>query len=244
MENLKLEMLKFCQWNCRSAIANKGNLENLLSTNNINIALLSETWFKPNIYTNFDNFNNVHKDRPDGKGGVAILIKKQIRYTEVVLPTINNCMQVCITIDLQNNSKLTLVSLYVPPQTKITLNEWNLFFNAIPKPFIVGGDFNSHHIAWGCDHSDTYGKILLDSLDNNNLTILNDGSPTYIGNYFRQKSAIDLTICTPQLHQNLEWTTLSDPFGSDHLPIIVNCQFIPNWIVFKDQRKWNIKKAN
>lgn len=237
------EILKICQWNCRSAIANKDNLEHLLYTHKIKVALLSETWFKPGVYVNFSEYNTVRKDRADGKGGVAILIKNNIKYNEINLPHIDNCMHVCITINVNNNIKLSLVSLYVRPQSRINLYDWNLFFNAIPKPFVVGGDFNAHHMAWGCDHNDVYGNVLMNSLDYNNLIYLNDGSPTYVG-YQRQSSAIDLTICSPQFQHNLEWYTILDPHGSDHVPIVINCQCSPEVIQRSNYRRWNIKKAN
>lgn len=71
--------LKICQWNCRSAIANKTNLEHLLEDNKVDVALLSETWFKPGRYVAFSGYNVERNDRHDGHGGVAILIKTSIK---------------------------------------------------------------------------------------------------------------------------------------------------------------------
>nr|CAH7712778.1 unnamed protein product [Callosobruchus chinensis] len=97
---------------------------------------------------------------------------------------------------------VSLISLYIKPQTRITLQEWSDFFNSLPIPFIIGGDFNLHHMAWGCEYNDPYGERLMEALNRQNLIFLNNGAPTYIN--CNRKSAIDLTICSPQL-QHQRW---------------------------------------
>nr|CAH7737810.1 unnamed protein product [Callosobruchus chinensis] len=122
-----MNSLKLCQWNCRSAIANKNNLEHLLDAENINIALLSETWFKSNTYVNFSGFNTIRQDRSDGRGGVAILLKSNIKYTHIPLRQCSSIMSVCVSIPLQDIATVSLISLYIKPQTRITLQEWSDF---------------------------------------------------------------------------------------------------------------------
>lgn len=58
--------MNMLQWNCRSAVANKVNLEYLLYQNQISIALLSETWFKSKYYYNFKGYKCFRPDRADG----------------------------------------------------------------------------------------------------------------------------------------------------------------------------------
>lgn len=236
--------VKICQWNCHSAVANKGNLEYLLSKFNIDVALLSETWFKPLVYYNFQGYNTIRMDRPDCKGGVAILIKTQLKYQEVQLQPFDYGMISAIQICTNNSLKVTFVSIYVRPKTKITTDEWSKFFASIPKPFVIGGDFNAHHVTWGCDQNDIPGKNLLDAIHNNKLTFLNDGSPTFFGFTNNRPSAIDLTICSPELRQLMEWQTLNDLFGSDHVPIICSYREEPYIIEKRNVNKWNTKKAN
>lgn len=76
--------LKICQWNCRSAISNKENLLNLLSETNADIALLSETWFRPGVFVSFPLYSILPSDRLDGRGGVAILLKKILNLEKYV----------------------------------------------------------------------------------------------------------------------------------------------------------------
>lgn len=73
-ENEKLNIL---QWNARSAVANKTTLEKFLFDQNVHIALISETWFKPGVFVNFPGYNIIRDDRTDGKTGVAIFFKNK-----------------------------------------------------------------------------------------------------------------------------------------------------------------------
>lgn len=221
-----MDKLIIGQWNCRSAVSNKGNLEYLLNTKGIRIALLSETWFKPQRYINFSGYNTERCDRPDGKGGTAILIKSNITYEAINLPPLGLGIDIIgVKLKINNLTPLSLVSLYVKPNTKITINQWLQFFNSIPKPLILGGDFNAHNLAWGCDFNDVAGNNLLEALHRANLVFLNNGKPMYIGKFNNKDTPIDITIASPDLANSVKWDTILDPFGSDHLPIILNCDF-------------------
>ncbi|VEN53735.1 unnamed protein product [Callosobruchus maculatus] len=69
-------MLRVMQWNARSAVSNKNSLTDFLVKNDIDVALISETWYKPTQAVTFRGYNIVRRDRADGKAGVAILVKK------------------------------------------------------------------------------------------------------------------------------------------------------------------------
>lgn len=239
-----MAQLKICQWNCRSAIANKENLELLLKENKVDIALLSETWFKPGKYVNFSGFNVLRKDRQDGRGGVAILIKIGIKFSVTNYPDMVNITYVGINIITNDGSKLSLISLYKKPQDSVGVGEWNTFFSAIEKPFLIGGDFNAHHITWGCTDNNTAGRCLLEAIDQSSVVFLNDGSPTYIGRTENIQSALDLTLTSQCFQGAADWSTLDDSFGSDHLPIIINCQISVDIIHSNNFIKWNINKAD
>lgn len=145
---------------------------------------------------------------------------------------------------LTNGLNVSLISLYVRPRTNISTNIWTQFFSNIQKPFLVGGDFNAHHVAWGCQNSDIYGKNIIDSLEQHNIMYLNNGAPTYIGNYENQNSAIDLSLTSSCFHHLLDWFTLEDTYGSDHIPIIINCQIKSLTLEYKNSKLWNTKRAN
>jgi len=66
-----------------------------------------------------------------------------------------------------------------------------------------------------------HGIILYNTINLLGLCILNEGSPTHIGRPNSAGSAIDYWFCSPELFWNLSWCTLSEPHGSDHIPIII-----------------------
>jgi len=82
---------------------------------------------------------------------------------------------------------------------------------------------------------DARGRIIEQSVSNNNLCILNNKSFTYIHPASGSQTAIDLTICDPQLFLDFNWTVHNDQCGSDHFPIIIQntkaqpCTSIARW---------------
>ncbi|KAG5872371.1 hypothetical protein JTB14_009906 [Gonioctena quinquepunctata] len=85
------------------------------------------------------------------------------------------------------------------------------------------GDFNAHHVAWGNEFDDIYGKHLLEAIEKCNLVFIYNGSRTLATS--QRHIAIDITLCSSDISHSFSWSTLDDPHGSDHLPIIIetNC---------------------
>ena len=54
-----------------------------------------------------------------------------------------------------------------------------------------------------------------------NLCILNDGSITSIHPATGSSSALDLSVCSPSLVLDYEWSTHDDLYGSDHFPVVL-----------------------
>ncbi len=80
--------LLLIQWNARSL--NKAKLSEFrayLTTYNPSIVLLSETHWSDSYTVCFKSYNCIVKNRPNnGKGGVAILIKKNIPFIPLAVP--------------------------------------------------------------------------------------------------------------------------------------------------------------
>jgi len=78
-----------------------------------------------------------------------------------------------------------------------------------------------------------------DILTKHNLCVLNDTSPTYIHPATGSSSAIDLSICSPDIFLDVQWKTLDDLCGSDHYPISISygstetSSAIPSWKLHK-----------
>ena len=63
--------------------------------------------------------------------------------------------------------------------------------------------------------------MIEDLLLKHNLSILNDGSNTYLHPATGSSSAIDLSIASPSLYLDFSWEVITDLHGSDHFPICI-----------------------
>lgn len=73
--------IKIMFWNCRSVRNKFIELFNFLRKENVDICLLSETWLKSSNKFYHPNYDCIRVDREHTVGGgVAILIKKKIKY--------------------------------------------------------------------------------------------------------------------------------------------------------------------
>jgi len=148
------------------------------------------------------------------KGGVATLIRKEISYS--VLPPTEGIEELSITIKLHSQS-LTIINVYNPPGNKIDKDIYNRLTRSQNIVFL--GDLNAHSTLFGGAKTDQSGKALEEIIDDNNLSVLNDKSGTYIKQN-GELSAIDITITNPQLSAKCNWSVHSDSLGSDHYPVI------------------------
>ena len=216
-KKLKSE-LKILQWNSRS-INNK--LDELKSiANKYDIILISETWLNPEKTIKLPNYNIIRKDRlfkcnnQDDHGGVCIFIKKNLQYKDCsnVFKIQEKIEITAVTIQLEQNEKLVICSIYRPPNCITNATEWKNFFDQASKfkYAIIGGDFNTHHTQWGSYKICTSGQSLSDTLLGSDFTICNDGSTTCIrkSNERITQSAIDLTIVSSNLYLNTKWTII------------------------------------
>lgn len=65
------------------------------------------------------------------------------------------------------------------------------------------------------------GRKNEDFINNKDLCLLNDGSNTYLHPGHGTYSAIDITICVPELLLDFSWQKWDDLCGSDHFPLII-----------------------
>lgn len=241
MDNINIKIL---QWNARSAIANSKFLCQLKNEIKFDVAILSETWFKPNSQISMKKYNIIHKDRPGGKGGVAIYIKNIYKYDIINFTGIPNDLETCgINVHL-NDTIISVVSIYRPPNVKVSQNDWNSLFSQLSNYCIIGGDFNAHHGLWGSSIENQAGKILCDAIGNtNNLTVLNDGSQTRLTPPGGLNSCVDISIVSGNISSHMTWEVLDNTYGSDHFPIILKWGKTSESIIYPSV-KWREKDAD
>lgn len=210
---------KILQWNCHSVSNKKSDLIYLINEYHPCILAVSETWLRPDSNFRLSGYVDVRKDRLDGFGGVALFFKNNILFSHISIPSTHSNGFEAVAARVED---LTIVSLYIPIPSKSIIRRLSAVLNSLPKPLLVLGDLNCHHPVWGCGMSDVAGNFLLDSLDTLDLCIINDGSPTRRTRVSESASAVDLSLCSPELASLISWYVLPSTHGSDHFPILLS----------------------
>ena len=103
------------------------------------------------LESEFPNYNIIRKERhlvnPNGRlqqatGGVAILIRKDIKFNEIDNSDFN---EVFLAIDFKSQGKtVALATIYNPPQIQPNIENFRHIINSYPLSISMG-DFNCKH---------------------------------------------------------------------------------------------------
>ena len=104
----------------------------------------------------------------------------------------------------------------------------------LPTPFVICGNFNGHSVTWGCDKNNSRGDRIDNFITDNNVCLLNDGSYTYLHPATGTFTAIDLSLCSPDILMEIDFMVESNSYGSDHFPIVLKIGIslpdsLPRW---------------
>ncbi|GFY42857.1 CCHC-type domain-containing protein [Trichonephila inaurata madagascariensis] len=188
------------QWNCRGLWK---DLKSLMNEHLPVCVALQETLLKPSSTSNIRGYSILRKDCNTGEracGSVALLINHAIPFS-----LIRTSLQ-AVAVQVSIFSTVTICNVYLPPNAPLNLRELQELIDQLPSPFILLGDFNAHHLLWGCQNVNSRGKVVEKLLRELDLTLLNDGSNTYFHSPTQSFSAIDLPTCSPSLLLDLTWS--------------------------------------
>ena len=243
--NLKTKIL---QWNINGIKNKKQEISSLLSQYKIDIVALQETKVTSEYMYKFNNYNLYTLDGSFNRmqhGGVALYIRNTIPQMKINLQT--DFQAVAVTVQLR--SKITICSFYNSRSMILNLDKLNNLYNQLPQPCLILGDFNGYNTIWGCNTTDRRGTIIENFTNLNNLIIMNNGAPTHPNP--TNDSAIDLSLCHPQISEQFDWNTLPSPLDSDHIPIIISTENPEpdpisfrqikkaNWTIYMNSSAWN-----
>ena len=234
-------------WNCRG-IKNKKNFIERLTWKHHPLAIaVQELKLKKDqkFNTHITDYTYIdERIETDGiaQGGVGFYVHKDVTYHRITLP---KTKFQAIAIHAYLHKRVTICNIYIHPQQNFTQADLKQLTDHLPKPFILTGDFNSHNTIWHDYTTDSKGQTVEQFILDNDLNILDENEHTYekISNDGTMyKSHIDLTLITPDLQPDLDWTTHDDDSGgSDHLPIKIDINKSYDFSIFT---KWNFKKAD
>ena len=188
----------------------------------------------------------LRRDRGARGGGVALLIKDNIPFTNHIVNTEIEAIAMKLYLE---NYQHTVCSIYLPPAKTYETEQIENLINQLGNHTLLLGDFNGHHPQWGSPTSDRRGDQICDIILNMSLEILNNTEPTCIstnGNL----SHIDLSMCAQTDVHRYMWDTHAQLMGSDHFPIIIKdiiheplqTAIIPRYIIDKaDWHKFQIE---
>jgi ribonuclease HI len=214
-----MDKLNFLQNNIHSLNKNKDTLKGFLNIYKTHIALLSETFSMEKNQIKISGYDYINVSRSDNYGGAGILIRKNLAYSIIDTPREHDIQMCIIKIHKLN---LHVISLYITPSaSEVVVNNYlRAELEVLKKEkIIIGGDFNAHDLLWGGRSTNKFGEIVLEIIRDFHLSLLNDGSDTYI-NKRGENSAIDLTFTTKNIHNKIkDWKVQKDSVNGEHLII-------------------------
>ena len=236
---LFLAMASIIHWNIRGFHANYNNLSLMLGQETPAVVCLQETLLSDGKSSHVAGYKGFDSPNPvsSSKRGVSLLVHKSNLCSEVRLNTPLEAVAVMVSL----NKTITVCSLYLSPSSVVSKQHLEDLISQLPRPFLLLGDLNGHSPMWGSDRLDSQGKVIEDVVSDLNLTVLNDGSPTYVQSGTGRRSHLDLAICDPSVHLDFEWSVSDDLSGSDHFP----CYLHPTSNSAESlPQRWNFKRAD
>ncbi|KAA5586731.1 hypothetical protein F3H15_37195, partial [Pseudomonas aeruginosa] len=145
---------------------------------------------RPDTLLRVPGFSCLRDDRDDGWAGTAILVRRNISFSRITLPPHSSAINI-VAVRCFN---ITVVSVYIPHPNSNLIQEFSTLLTSLPCPLLVLGDFNIRHTMWGSELCDSNSSLFLDKLDELNLCLLNDGTPTRRVSPSQSPSAPDLSL--------------------------------------------------
>lgn len=137
----------------------RDNLLYLTKKHNPDIVLVNETKLSDRYKISFEEYKLIRNDRPNSTqgGGTVILIKNQIKFTNIDLPQLKKFTVLEVSIlklRLPRNNNLFIIAAYAPGNNKREFHhEWQYIFDALKLSehqnyYILAGDLNAKHTNW------------------------------------------------------------------------------------------------
>lgn len=213
------KQLKILFWNAQSitSLSKQTQLEYVLSIENIDIALIVETYLKPHHTFKINDFTIHRNDRlHQAHGGVAIAIRNNLTH-KCVQPLATHIIE-NIGIELIiNQTKTNIFVAYSPKHTHHFTNDI-VTLTSLNKQFLLFGDFNAKHKSWNCASNNKAGNELFSLQQTNDFLVHHTADHTHFPHSGQTPSTIDILLSNASL--NFDFHAYLDQMASDHTPTI------------------------
>lgn len=166
-----------------------------------------------------------------------IMIKNNFSFKKIDLKT---SLQ-ATAIEVYYPMKFITCNIYRSPQNLITKEKLIKLSSQLGDEYIILGDFNSHNQMWGSRKLNKTGEIVEEFLSERDIILLNTGENTHFSIGCQSFTAIDLSMATPNLAVQINWSVDKDLRLSDHFPIILE---FPKNQKSCEPPKWKINQAD
>lgn len=151
---------------------------------------------------------------------IIVFVRRELTYVLQPIPPHDDNQYICITVK-KNKLLFTLIGVYISPSSNFETKRLADILSVCPAPWVIIGDFNAHHPAWGSTRTNAKGRRLASIAYNYDLTLLNDGSPTFLRGV-TYGSCLDLAFVSNSLAKCVKWFPDIETHGSDHIPTYLN----------------------
>lgn len=205
-------------WNANGLTQKFEEFKDFMEENDIDIGLVSETHAKPCHKLKIQNYDTYKTDRIHHRGGGTAIFTKRALTTSLVTSDNSNGMEYTeIIIEFKNRSPVHFISIYNPPNNKLTDLNVNKLFPA-GKDIILAGDLNAKNSIWGCNYTNYNGKIIAKCLKNNaKLRVIAPTQPTHFPIQSYRPDILDIMMSNNSIPIAID---VVNELSSDHLPLI------------------------
>ena len=154
-------------------------------------------------------------------GGLITYVKDSIVFDAGDKRSLTATESTSMRVRLNKKTWVNISNIYVPPQGSTGQDiEFNTTGIPISDYTFVAGDLNGHSPLWDLiQPPDDRGSEIEDWVIENELTVLNDGSPTRVNPATGNESTPDVTLVGKKLKEKCTWEVGEQIGSSDHLPI-------------------------
>lgn len=210
-------------WNANGLLYRKAELLNFLVTENIDIALISETHLNSRLNAEIRNYRLYTCHHPSGAshGGAAVYVKTNLQHHEFSSYSTPAIQAAVITVRHHCGKNVSFAAVYSPPRHVITATDYKVLFNHLGNKWIARGDFNAKHHLWGSRIITSKGKELFNCINMTNTKCQSNGFPTYWPtDPVKKADCIDFFLLHGISSRYIDVSNIDD-LSSDHSPIVL-----------------------
>lgn len=172
--------LRIMAWNANGLLQHRDELQAILSAENIDICLISETYFTSESHIKLKNYITYHTIHPanTARGGSGVIIRKNIRHYEEENFMTRDMQATTLTL-LTTKQMLTISTIYYPLWCNIHAVQYLEYFRKLNGGLIIEGDFNAKHTFWGSRLITPKGRELYQAVMTYACEFVSTCKPTY-----------------------------------------------------------------